>query len=29
LFGGQKLPFRDFTDDQSSTENLVHSFLKK
>ena len=28
-FGGQKLPFRDFTNDQFSTENLIHSFLKK
>jgi len=28
-FGGQKLPFRDFTNDQFSTENLVRSFLKK
>jgi len=29
LFGGQKLPFRDFTNDQFSTENLIRSFLKK
>jgi glyoxylase-like metal-dependent hydrolase (beta-lactamase superfamily II) len=28
-FGGQKLPFRNFTNDQFSTENLVRSFLKK
>ena len=26
---GQKLTFRDFTNDQFSTENLIHSFLKK
>jgi len=28
-FGGQKLTFRDLTNDQFSTENLIHSFLKK
>ena len=28
-FGGQKLLFRDLTNDQFSTENLIHSFLKK
>ena len=28
-FGGQKLPFRDLTNDQFSTENLICSFLKK
>jgi len=28
-FGGQKVPFRDLTNDQFSTENLIYSFLKK
>ena len=28
-FGGQEMPFRDLTNDQFSTENLVNSFLKK
>ena len=28
-FAGQKLTFRDLTNDQFSTENLIHSFLKK
>ena len=28
-FGGQKLPYRDFTNDQFSTENLIRSFLEK
>lgn len=28
-FAGQKLTFRDLTDHQFSTENLIHSFLKK
>ena len=28
-FGGQKLTFRDLTNDQFSTENLIRSFLKK
>lgn len=28
-FAGQKLLFRDFTNNQFSTENIIHSFLKE